>query len=61
MTIRNGLTYEQWLQKVDDFVVNFCGLGADDLPDSVNRVDAFEAGKKPETVAKALIRNAKSF
>jgi len=30
----NGITFEQWMQAVDNVLMSMCGLGHDDLPDA---------------------------
>ena len=43
----NGLTFEQWYEKLDSACIRTCGLGIDDLPDG-NSWDAWSDGMSPK-------------
>ncbi len=52
------ISYEQWKQMVDKFIIAKCGMHADDLDDWCYSSD-YQAGKTPLQTANRAIRNAK--
>ena len=51
------MTFEQWMARVNGYLVEICGLGVDDLGDWTYR-DDFDAGVDPrDTAAEVLADN----
>jgi len=50
--------FDEWMAKVDHFVIHLTGLSADDLSDQLY-YDWFLEGITPEKAAKRAIRNSK--
>ena len=51
------LTFEQWMDRVNDCIVNIAGIGRDDLPDQPFR-DWYEAEMSPEAAARDTLEDA---
>lgn len=51
------MTFEAWMRAVDVAVAALVGLSVRDLPDFAFR-DAFDSGRSPAGVAKAVVRAA---
>lgn len=54
MTMRNGLTFQQWKSQVNREIGRIVGLSADDLPDQAYW-DMWEAGQSPKSVAQEVL------
>lgn len=52
--------FETWKGQVNSAVVAICGLGCDYLPD-FGYWDAWAEGRKPQSVAKDVVREAHFF
>jgi hypothetical protein len=50
------LSFEQWMNAVDDALVSRIGLSSDDLEDQ-NYFDMYEDGYSPKTAAKEVLEN----
>ena len=53
-------SFETWMKQVDAALEKACGLSSEDLADYAYR-DAYDAGKKPASVAKAAIKANKDY
>lgn len=51
------MTFEEWMQKIDEILVRESLLGYADLPDW-HYTDAYEDDMSPEEAAKAVLANA---
>jgi hypothetical protein len=52
-----GLTFEEWLSRVDSAVDSLCGMSADDL-DDWHYWDSWNAGESPRNAAHYVVNNA---
>ena len=50
----DGLTYKQWYDKVNAYVMNVAELGIDDLSDGPSW-DSWNAGETPEDYAREML------
>jgi len=53
-------TFEQWMKRVDQVLINYCGVGTDDLPDCTYR-DWYDERLRPIRAANKALRNARDF
>lgn len=53
LEVKDG--FDVWMKQVNAAINKACGLSSEDLADYAYR-DAFDAGKKPASVAKAAIK-----
>ncbi len=51
------LTYEDWMEEVDNVVMQLMEIGVHDLPDFPSR-DMYDAGESPIDAAQTAINNA---
>lgn len=52
------LTFEQWKNQVDEWLISSTGMTSEDLPD-IDYFGLYEAGDSPKQAAKEAIRNAR--
>ena len=50
-------SFREWLNKVDAYIDNKCGLSHDDLPDICYR-DMYDAGNSPASAGREALQNA---
>lgn len=50
------MTYDEWMEEVDNYLRNKCGLVSSDLADGPSR-DAFDSGNSPEDYANELLED----
>jgi hypothetical protein len=55
--IYNDLSFEQWMEQVDEAVQAMVGCSVYDLPDYCFR-DAYEEGRRPRSVARDVLKEA---
>lgn len=54
---KKEMNFQDWMDKVDKEVINYCGLSVHDLPDCCFR-DWFDDGASPKQAAKRAIKAA---
>ena len=53
---RNGLTFDQWLSRVNRACVQLSGLSINDLPDFASW-DSWASGELPEDAARSVLED----
>lgn len=52
-----NITFESWMNRVDQYLVNELGLDSQDLPD-INYMDLYESGESPREAASEALEYA---